>query len=194
MKSEDNSLYSDTSDSFRNKTLKEYQNDYPKLLQYYKTLNEDNDEINFIISEKNLIQNYIRPIIENKKTDLEKKGTYDLTNEMIKKSIASYLKIISFLEKRKQEIETPKTIIPDNKNLLFNGKDLNLSERFKIANKVLDIDNTLRKLKIKDLEKYKLLSYIINCSEDNARHLMNGKYPSKDRDLTDYFNELNLNK
>lgn len=108
MKSEDNSLYSDTSDSFRNKTLKEYQNDYPKLLQYYKTLNEDNDEINFIISEKNLIQNYIRPIIENKKTDLEKKGTYDLTNEMIKKSIASYLKIISFLEKRKQEIETPK--------------------------------------------------------------------------------------
>lgn len=81
-----------------------------------------------------------------------------------------------------------------NKNLLLNGKDLNLSERFKIANKVLDIDKTLRKLNIKDLEKYKLLSYIMNCSEDNARHLMNGKYNSKDRDLTAFFNELNLNK
>jgi hypothetical protein len=93
-----------------------------------------------------------------------------------------------------QQIEVIQQTKPDNKNLLLNGKDLNLSERFKIANEVLNIDKTIRKLNIKDLEKYKVLSYILNCSEDNARHLMNGKYNSKDRDLKDYFKELNLNK
>jgi hypothetical protein len=100
-------------------------------------------------------------------------------------------KIDVVLPPEKQEIGPMKQ---ENKNLLLNGKDLNLSERFKIANEILDIGNTIRRLNIKDLEKYKLLSYIINCSEDNARHLMNGKYNSKDRDLTGYFKGLNLNK
>ena len=77
---------------------------------------------------------------------------------------------------------------------MFNGKDLNLSERFKIANKVLNIDNKLRTLKINDLKKYELLSFILNCNKDNARDLMNGNYPSKDRDLTPYFDDLNLTK
>lgn len=81
-----------------------------------------------------------------------------------------------------------------NKSLLFDGKELNLSERFKIANKVLDIDNKLRTLNIKDLEKYQLLAYILGCDKDNARNLMNGSYKSKDRDLTSYFNYLNLNE
>jgi uncharacterized protein YfeS len=80
----------------------------------------------------------------------------------------------------------------ENKNLMLNGKNLNLSERFKIANKVLDIDNKLRKLNIKELEKYDLLAKILNCHKDNARDLMNGKYNSKDRDLTDYFDQLGL--
>lgn len=84
----------------------------------------------------------------------------------------------------------PKT----NKSLLFNGKELNLSERFKIANEVLGIDNKIRKLKIADLEKYQLLAYILGCDKDNARNLMNGSYKTKDRDLSTYFNDLGLNK
>lgn len=90
----------------------------------------------------------------------------------------------------KKENQTAKT----NKSLLFNGSNLNLSERFKIANKVLDIDNKIRKLNIKDLEKYQLLAYILGCDKDIARHLMNGNYNSKDRDLKNYFNDLDLNK
>ena len=77
---------------------------------------------------------------------------------------------------------------------MFEGKDLNLSERFKIANKVLDIDKKIRTLNIRDLEKYQLLAYILGIDKDNARNLMNGTYKSKDRDLTDYFNDLDLNK
>ncbi len=83
-----------------------------------------------------------------------------------------------------------------NKSLIFNGKNLNLSERFKIANKLLNINDKLRTLNIKDLEKYQLLAYILGCDKDNARNIMNGSYDSKDRDLEleNYFNDLDLNK
>lgn len=82
----------------------------------------------------------------------------------------------------------------ENKSLLFDGKGLNLSERFTIANKVLDIDTKIRTLNIQDLEKYQLLAYILGCDKDNARNLMNGTYRSKDRNFSNYFNDLNLKK
>lgn len=103
---------------------------------------------------------------------------------------------IKFLNDRAQEIRQP---APDlkpkqNKSLLLDGKGLNLSERFKIANMVLGIDTKIRTLNIPDLEKYKLLAYILGCDKDNARNIMNGSYDSKDRDLTPYFSDLGLNK
>jgi hypothetical protein len=81
-----------------------------------------------------------------------------------------------------------------NKSLIFEGSPLNLSERFKIANEVLGIDKKIRILNIPDIEKYKLLAYILGIDKDNARNLMNGTYKSKDRDLLTYFNDLGLNK
>lgn len=81
-----------------------------------------------------------------------------------------------------------------NKSLLFEGKELNLSERFKIANKVLGLDTKIRKLNIQDLEKYQLLAFILGCDKDNARNLMNRRYNSKDRDLSTYYNDLGLDK
>ena len=77
---------------------------------------------------------------------------------------------------------------------MFEGKDLNISDRYNILNKVLDFDKKVHPLNIGELEKYQLLSYILGIDKDNARKLMNGKYDSKDRDLTAYFNELGLNK
>jgi hypothetical protein len=100
--------------------------------------------------------------------------------------------IVEITEHKKQ---TPVTNKPKtNKSLLFDGKELNLSERFKIANKVLGIDTKIRTLNIQDLEKYQLLAYILGCDKDNARNLMNGTYKAKDRDLSTYFNDLGLNK
>ncbi|RTY94325.1 hypothetical protein EKL32_11245 [Flavobacterium sp. GSN2] len=98
-----------------------------------------------------------------------------------------------------KNVTTPLTVpttgkTKQNKSLLFDGKELNLLERFKIADKVLDIDKKLRILNIGDLEKYQLLAYILGCNKDNARNLMNGSYKAKDRDLTTYFNDLDLNK
>jgi hypothetical protein len=104
---------SDSSDSFRNKSLQQYKIDYPDLLDYFKNLNEDNDEINFVNSEIRLVNEYIKPVVESKKTELEQIGVLDFSNEMIKKSLSSYHKIILFLETKKKELEiqTPQTII-----------------------------------------------------------------------------------
>jgi hypothetical protein len=78
---------SDSSDSFRDKSLQQYKIDYPDLLDYFKNLNEDNDEINFVNSEIRLVNEYIKPVVESKKTELEQIGVLDFRNEMIKKSL-----------------------------------------------------------------------------------------------------------
>jgi hypothetical protein len=130
----------------------------------------------------------------------EKKFSVDLSglHSVIKGELCNYE--VEFLEEiiknidididQLQKPEPKKT--KSNKSLLFDGKELNLSERFKIAKKVLNIDNKLRTLNIKDLEKYQLLAYILGCDKDNARNLMNSSYKSKDRDLTSYFIDLDL--
>ena len=105
-----------------------------------------------------------------------------------------YLEWLNKKNEQPQQTEPEAKKSKTNKSLLFEGKELNLSERFKIANKVLDIDNKIRTLNIPDLEKYQLLAYILGCNKDNARNIMNGKYDTKDRDLTAYFDELNLKK
>ncbi|WP_140484761.1 hypothetical protein [Flavobacterium sp. GSA192] len=104
-------------------------------------------------------------------------------------------KSIFYNTKLKNFLKTEKNInVKENKSLLLKGEKLNLSERYTIANKILKIDSKLRILNIQDLQKYQLLAYILGCDKDNARNLMNGTYKSKDRDLTDFFNDLGLNQ
>ena len=97
----------------------------------------------------------------------------------------------------------PKTIpteaIPENKqktnkSLMFKSAHLNIKDRYRILNKVLDFDKKVHPLNIGELEKYQLLSYILGIDKDNARKLMNGSHHAKDNDLTSYFDELGLNK
>ncbi|MGM1056049.1 MAG: hypothetical protein ACQEWG_09205 [Bacteroidota bacterium] len=75
---------------------------------------------------------------------------------------------------------------------LVNGKQLNLLERYEIANKMFGIDAKIRSLKILDTEKYKLLSLIFDCNPTNARHVMNGKYPANVREdlISSYIEDL----
>ncbi|RXM43058.1 hypothetical protein BOW55_19760 [Flavobacterium sp. YO12] len=90
------SYNSDSSDSFRNKTLQQYKNDYLENVDFYKKLNEDNDEINFVNTELRLVREFIRPVLENEITQLEKKCGLDLEMHLIKNHLASYIKIILF--------------------------------------------------------------------------------------------------
>lgn len=102
----------ENSDSFRGKTLQEYKSDYPNLIEYFKKRHIDNDEINFIDREIILIREFIRPIIESQKTELEEIGEIDLKNWVIESNLSSYNKIISFLETRKSELE-PESTLPE---------------------------------------------------------------------------------
>lgn len=143
------------------------------------------EEIIFNIEDVLFIRVYDSPLKEN----------FEKVKDALHSSInLEELKIIGKFNKPEQSEFQHSKPMKQNKSLLFDGKELNLSERFKIANKVLDIDNKLRTLNIRDLEKYQLLAYILGCDKDNARNLMNGSYKSKDRDLTAYFDELKLKK
>jgi hypothetical protein len=92
------------SDSFKRKTLQEYKNDYLDILDYYKSKNIDNDEESFIDYEIGLIKEFIKPVVENIRTEIEIKGIIDLEIELnVKPFISSYNKIISFLETKKAD-------------------------------------------------------------------------------------------
>ncbi len=187
--------------------LKEYV-DFQSSLEISRLHSERESIRTFWFDENGIIRDIPKSVVEddmlraqNMIDDFDKNNfLVDLSGlyNIIKGKLCNYE--VEFLEEiiknidididQLQKPEPKKT--KSNKSLLFDGKELNLSERFKIANKVLDIDNKLRTLNIKDLEKYQLLAYILGCDKDNARNIMNGSYKSKDRDLTPYFNALDL--
>lgn len=90
------------------------------------------------------------------------------------------------------EKETSLPLTPLNKSILFNGKKLNLTERVKIANEVLDFEGQIRKLKISDTEKYKLMAYILGNDVSNVRNVVNGTRPNKirDKEINSYLKDL----
>jgi hypothetical protein len=196
-------------EDFKYKSFKDYLNEYPSLLDNYLGSFEDNIEQDFLEIELKKMKELhflygsiyytevplIIPFDYIPPTEEEEKEIEAGVNKII-----SIKRVIEFLENKINNFNqtTPQTFQQKNqkinRSLIFESKELNLSERFKIANKVLDVDKKIRKLNIKDLEKYRLLAYILGCDKDNARNLMNGSYNSKDRDLTDYFDALDLNK
>lgn len=58
--------------------------------------------------------------------------------------------------------------------LLINGKRLNISERYHIANEILNVFDIINKKNISATEKHILLANIIGCSQQTARELFNG--------------------
>lgn len=105
--------------------------------------------------------------------------------------------LLNFLAKKYNAISETEIILqpykkkPKEKSLL-NGKNLNLLDRFNLANKLLELEKNVRKLNIGDLEKYDLVSYILGCDKDNARNLMNGRYKAKPNDLSDLYKKIGL--
>ncbi|MDX5585953.1 MAG: hypothetical protein QNK20_13755 [Aureibaculum sp.] len=96
-------------------------------------------------------------------------------------------KVVNLEEYVQQIKQTRKTKINE-----LEGKTLNLMERFKIANEILDVEKRIRKLKISENEKHILLGYIMGCNEDNAKKIMNGNYDAKIKEdlLTKYIDNL----
>jgi len=147
----------ESSDNFRHKTLEKYKSDYPKLLEYYLKLNEDNDEIIFVTNEIRLINEFIKPYICGQKTELEQQGIQDVNSLMIKIYLVSYNKIILFLKNKKLELETTsdnifnKTTIPEN---------LDLSNSSTIENNITIINEPHGEMFSNN--GFKLFEYILN--------------------------------
>ena len=187
---------------------------YDGRLKKYLREQPEGDELIFLELEINKHQKIIVEYSEKTDQEIKKEVESEYTDKQ--KTFPGYedylkQKIDWWKENRKTRIKESEYYIEDLKihkkrmtadfkrvkesnSVLFNGKKLNLSERYTIANNLLEIDQKIRTLNIKDLEKYQLLAYILGCNKDNARDLMNGKYDSKDRDLTDFFKEIGLNK
>ncbi len=152
------SIHTRDSDSFTRKTLQQYKDDYLDILDYYKNKNIDNDEESFIDYEIRLIKEFIKPVLENIKTELELKCGLDFEIEFeVKPYISSYNKIISFLETKKSELSNKTPL----SNIATEDKRLKTFQDF-----VFSINN--KEMFVKELkllfpnEKGKSLKAIIN--------------------------------
>ena len=79
-------------------------------------------------------------------------------------------------------------------NLLISGKIPNISERYKIANEILDVYKTINEKNISATEKHILLAHILGCSQQVARELFNGtqqkRTPTRDEVINPYLKKL----
>lgn len=168
------------------------ENDWQEKFKYYEQRGEKTPVIIYENIERKLNKTKGKPYEHLP----EFNERYDIEKIFYPFELFSIRQVEYYIKSLIENNENPQTTKPakPNKSLLFNGKELNLSERFKIANEVLGIDKKIRTLNIPDLKKYQLLAYILGIDKDTARHLMNGSYKSKDRDLAPYFNDLGLNK
>lgn len=165
-----------------------YINEFNDILIMYETI-ENEKLVNFKLSQ--ILEKSKTKKLSLLTTKLDEVGIY-VYREKNDFHLRSLLKTkFEFIEKKENLIAKVPTI---NKNLLFDGKPLNLSERYQIANKVLDIEKKITTLNISKDKKNELLSYILGCNIDSAKKLLNGTYDAKPRNLESYFKDLDLNK
>lgn len=115
---------------------------------------------------------------------------------------STYNAFVSIQRQEKEETEENEENIKENiydqylpksnKSLIFCGKRLNLTERIKIANEVLNFEGQIRKLNILDTEKYQLMAYILGNDVSNVRNVINGTRPNKikEKELNTYLKDL----
>jgi hypothetical protein len=197
----------ETYEAYYNRDRMQYFNENPQATEKGFILNKI-EAINFKESEKLRMWNlsdddFYKEFRKDEKTTAKTTWNTDekVNKQMILRKRPNYLpsefenpQLTFYKNKLRALSPAIEKKIDQKKSQLLDGRALNLSERYKIADKALNIDNTIRRLKIPELKKYELLAFILNCDKDNARNLMNGTYNSKDRDLSTYFNDLNLNE
>lgn len=81
-----------------------------------------------------------------------------------------------------------------NNNLLISGKKPNISERYKIANEVFGVYETINKKNVSATEKHILLAHVMGCAEQTARELFNGtqvkRTPIREDIINGYLDKL----
>lgn len=169
------SIHTRDSDSFTRKTLQSYKDSYLEILDYYKSKNIDNDEESFIDLEIRLIKEFIKPVLENKKTELELKCGLDFEIEFeVKPYIASYNKILSFLETKKSELEKntkPEMAKKDFKD--FFKENISTTTIQAIQKKFRELDGKKMAYVIFLLHKeFEIINYSTNSRVESRKHLV----------------------
>lgn len=115
------------------------------------------------------------------------KNSYPIIYEFIELmgNVDMFDTLKSFRKDAKMEIpeEDKFKVKVKNKSLLFEGKSMNLSERIKLANEILDFESIIRKLNLLESEKYQLMAYILGNDVNNVRNRVNGTRSDKVREL-----------
>lgn len=153
-------------------------------LMRYLNKDEKNNELGFLNNELEKFNKVLDDAIKNNVKGSTSNKEHGIRNTKIK--IGFYeLKLSRLLSSKKQKQQS--------KSLMLDGKLLNLKERFKIADEILNISEKIRELNISDMEKYKLISIIFGCNETNARQIINGSYNANVREelINDYLQTLN---
>jgi hypothetical protein len=146
-----------------------------------------------------ILENYGEHLIEtNRKPSITFEDTID---ELYFKRDFIHLKIRKTVDTTDiQEIEKSVKKISTSKNkrasdILFEGKKLNISDKYHIACKIFGIDKKMEFMgHLSATEKHILLSNIMNCNQQTARELFNGtqqkRTPIQHNIVDDYLKTL----
>jgi len=178
--------------------------------EYYFSLFNQSIEYNPNIDRRFEFDFYLFSVIEKRYVDLKdyNNGIEDLNlnydpllydveeesfkvNHLLSKFLDDDRVLKQDLEEFKKEIHKP---LKKVKPLLIDGKIPNTTERYKIADEVFNIYDTINQKNISATEKHILLAHLMGCSQQTARELFNGtqikRTPIRDEVVTYYLNTL----
>lgn len=149
-----------------------------------KTLDDATDEQIFKVLLKSKKPKFINENNFNDWIEIEKTRLNALFETC---KLKTSLKLINIRLDRLPKIKTSKS------NLIF-GKKLNISERYKIANEIFNLESIIQRKNISATEKHKLLALIMGCNQQTARELFNGtqikRTPIRENIVNKYLNSL----
>jgi len=131
--------------------------------------------------------------------DLDWPKFWDYLEELDRKSAFISLKLrrIGHIiqDDSKNGVRAVKANIEDKqtKSLTFEGKPLNMNERWTIADKLFNIDNIIRKLNITKDEKNQLISFVFGCHIDTSKDVLNGTYKgsmTRKEEIQEYLDKI----
>lgn len=141
-------------------------------LHRISTLKDETEE-EYVVRQLNLITKALVEIDEEleKLKDSDNTQFYNLQSAMQK-----FLKNeFDFYHLKHVELRLATKQRKTNKKNLINGKQLNLADKYYLANEVFGIGTTLRDLDhLSDAERHIFLSHILGCNQQTARELYNG--------------------
>lgn len=154
---------------------------------FLETKKIDEIEKDFIIFNIKVIKTTMRDVVDNN-LGLQTSEYLIISNEYYESLIYITQKLLLLTQEKEDSSKSNK------KNLLVDGKKLNISERYEIANKIFNIYETANKKNISQTEKHVLVAHLLGCNQQTARELFNGtqlkRTPIREDIINSYLDKL----